>query len=107
MVSEAEKRTHRYYQSCLKVKKNTQDTDTQSREALLQFLQPLIGGWQHIEGITNLSYVKGEWDFQKSFETIHNDLQVNGFFRWVVELHQTSITDPQSVRYVIQVRTWL
>ncbi len=59
-------------------------TDTQSRKALLQLLD-LIGGWKVIREISDESFLRKPFDFQEAFETAHNFLHAEGFFRWEVE----------------------
>ncbi len=81
--SESGKRAIRFYQSCLQTKK-TRLADTQSRESLSHLLD-LIGGWSLIDDISNRSYLRKKWNFQEAFETIHNVLRVDVFFRWEVE----------------------
>ncbi len=81
--SEAGKHAIRYYESCLQTKK-TRNTDTHSRKSLLQLLD-LIGGWSIIDKISKKNNLRtSSWNFQETFEIIHNVFRVDVFFRWEV-----------------------
>nr|CAG4635968.1 EOG090X01U4 [Eubosmina coregoni] len=93
LVSEAEKRAQRYYQSCLDVN----DTmETLGGKPVLELLGQ-IGGWPAIANRKEDEETSLRWDFQRALQTAHNVMNMGGFFTWAV-----AEDDKNSTRHVIQ-----
>ena len=92
LVSEAEKRAQRYYQSCLDV---NETMEALGGKPVLDLLVQ-IGGWSAIE-LPNAEAEK-RWNFQHALQTAHNVMNMGGFFTWAV-----AEDDKNSSRHVIQV----
>lgn len=94
LVSEAERRAQRYYQSCLDV---NETMEALGGKPLLDLMNQ-IGGWPIVDGGIN----KTNWRFQSSIQTAHNVMNMGGFFTWAV-----AEDDKNSTRHVIQVINYI
>lgn len=92
MVSEAEKRAQRYYQSCLDI---NETMEALGGKPLIELLTQ-IGGWPAIE--PSNPEAEKRWIFQEALQTAHNVMNMGGFFTWAV-----AEDDKNSSRHIIQV----
>lgn len=92
LVSEAEKRAQRYYQSCLDI---NETMEALGSKPILELLTQ-IGGWSAIE--PRNSEAEKRWVFQEALQTAHNVMNMGGFFTWAV-----AEDDKNSSRHIIQV----
>lgn len=90
LVSEAERRAQRYYQSCLDV---NETMEALGGKPVLDLMNQ-IGGWPIVDGGSN----RTNWRFQSAIQTAHNVMNMGGFFTWAV-----AEDDKNSTRHVIQV----
>ncbi|KZS20196.1 Endothelin-converting enzyme 1 [Daphnia magna] len=91
LVSEAEKRAQRYYQSCLDI---NETMEALGSKPILELLTQ-IGGWSAIE--PRNSEAEKRWVFQEALQTAHNVMNMGGFFTWAV-----AEDDKNSSRHIIQ-----
>ena len=90
LANEAEKKAQKYYQSCLDV---NETMESLGGKPILDLLTE-IGGWPAINDQFNVRH----WNFQRTIQITHNQLNMGGFFSWVV-----AEDDKNSSRHVIQV----
>jgi len=89
LANEAEKKAQKYYQSCLDV---NETMESLGGKPILDLLTE-IGGWPAINDQFNVRH----WNFQRTIQITHNQLNMGGFFSWVV-----AEDDKNSSRHVIQ-----
>ena len=90
LANEAERKAQKYYQSCLDV---NETMESLGGKPVLDLLTE-IGGWPAI----NEQFSVRHWSFQRTIQITHNQLNMGGFFSWVV-----AEDDKNSSRHVIQV----